>query len=199
MTSVKRGSRLVAGALAISAAALLPGVSASASPARAANTPIPSYSYVGPLTPRDNPHWCLTAGGPPFRDGSPVLVRPCVKNDLEQQWFAGRIGNIGEIGFVSAAQLRMAALRTLISTAYLTDAENHPNPRKYNWTLLFSNVHGLWKVETVVGRGRTVYLTLPSHLKAGTRRPVSATWAGVQPAGGKWDQLWHFHWVRNAS
>lgn len=196
MTPVKWSSLLAAGTLAASVMATAAvAVPASASPVRAA-APIPSYSYVGPITPRDNPHWCLTAGGPPFRDGSPVLIQPCVKNNLSQQWFAGRVGSVGEIGFVGAAQLRLAAVRTLLSTAYLTDAEGHPNPRKYNWTLYYINVRGLWKVETVVGKGRPVYLTVPSHLKV-TRRPVSATWVNSVSAGGKWDQLWHFHWVRN--
>lgn len=173
--------------------AAIPATAAKAEPAQ--STGFPSYSYVGTLTPRDNPHWCLTAGGPPVHDGTPVFMLPCVKGNLDQQWFAGRVGGTGEVGFLGIAQLRLAKVRGLPRGVYLTDT-GRPNPRKYAWTFFFTQFKGLWHVWVLNGH-RDVYLTAPSHLKFSARKPIQAIWTDPSSPSGSQDQLWRFTWKKN--
>jgi hypothetical protein len=175
---------------AVTAVLALPADAATHTPA------VKSWSYVGPIHPRDNPHWCLTAAETTDQDGSPVFLLPCVNKFINQQWFAGHIGfprvGIGEIGYVGNPALRFGR-RSPWWTAILID-ENKIKPRRDILVLNFSNQGGdLWRIWW--GSGKNEYfLSVPSHVKRGQQ--IQPRW---QKLGAKnMDQLWAIPFKENS-
>lgn len=85
----------------MAAAGLLTAISiAWAVPANAAtHTQVKGEYGFGQIRSGNNPKWCMTweKGAP---NHSPVIMRPCVKGDLEQTWFLERVVVLGQIDLI---------------------------------------------------------------------------------------------------